>query len=273
MDKYKTNWWIDLILVFLFWVSFFPEATGLSLHEWLGAAAVAVAALHLITHWKWTGNTLLRFFSKTTTRARIFLLVDLGVFSGFCMILITGLLISTWLDLPIQDLAGWTHVHLMVSVFTLLLVVLKLILHWRWVATSAQRFVFAPVIGSSPAAGSPRAIQPVTRRDFLKVSGVLGAATVLTVHSLFDETVEAQAQSTIANDRVDTPRPSATAQASPVDPALGISAGADPSTAAQTAPTAAACVVLCPNGCFYPGRCRRYVDRNDNGKCDNGECL
>ena len=33
------------------------------------------------------------------------------------------------------------------------------------------------------------------------------------------------------------------------------------------------CVVLCPNGCSYPGRCRRYVDSNNNQRCDLGECL
>jgi hypothetical protein len=33
------------------------------------------------------------------------------------------------------------------------------------------------------------------------------------------------------------------------------------------------CTVRCPNGCSYPGRCRRYSDGNKNGLCDLGECL
>ncbi len=47
-----------------------------------------------------------------------------------------------------------------------------------------------------------------------------------------------------------------------------------PATVFQNQSQAATnCVVRCPNGCSYPGRCRRYIDGNNNGKCDLGECL
>ena len=123
MDKHKSNWWIDLALSGLFWISFFPDFTGLALHEWLGIAAIALAVWHLIVHWKWVETVTLRFFSRAPAQARIHYLADLGVMLGFLMILATGLLISTWLDLPLYDFAAWTHIHLMVSVFTLAMVV------------------------------------------------------------------------------------------------------------------------------------------------------
>lgn len=37
--------------------------------------------------------------------------------------------------------------------------------------------------------------------------------------------------------------------------------------------TSSTCVVRCPNGCSYPGRCKRYTDSNGNGRCDWGECM
>lgn len=40
----------------------------------------------------------------------------------------------------------------------------------------------------------------------------------------------------------------------------------------QPAPSAP-CVVRCPEGCDYPGKCRRYIDENGNQLCDLGECL
>jgi hypothetical protein len=276
MEKNKVNWWIDLILLGLFWIAFFPGATGLDLHEWLGAAAIGLAGVHLVLHWQWILRAADRFFAGASARVRMDFLVDLGVFLGFWMILLTGLLISTWLNLPLYDLAAWTDVHLAVSIFTLLLVVGKLILHWRWVACAVQRYVLAPLAGAAPAAGAPRTASPVTRRDFLKVSGVLGAAAALTVHSLVHDAVEAEAQSSLESDASPSPTAfapapeSASATGEPAEPAAVPTA--QPTAVPQELPTAD-CTVLCPNGCSYPGRCRRYVDRNGNGKCDNGECL
>jgi hypothetical protein len=195
MEKNKSNWWIDAVLLGLFWISFFPGLTSLALHEWLGVAAVLLAVLHLIMHWSWMETVTLKFFSHLSGQARMFYALDLVVMAGFVMILCTGLLISTWLDLPLYDMAAWTHIHLMVSVFTLVLVALKLVLHWRWITCAARRYVIDPVFSSTFAAGSSRTANPVSRRDFLIVSGLFGAATVLTIHSLFDEPQEVQAQS------------------------------------------------------------------------------
>ncbi|MGB7540006.1 MAG: twin-arginine translocation signal domain-containing protein [Anaerolineales bacterium] len=275
MEKNKSYWWTDLILFGLFWISFFPDLTGLALHEWLGVGAIALAAWHLIAHWKWVETVSLRFFSRTSGQARIYYIADLGVMLGFLMILITGLLISTWLDLPLYDFAAWSHIHRMVSVFTLGMVVLKLILHWRWVASATRRYAFDPVFAQSVPTGSARPVSPVSRRDFLKVSGILGTAAVITIHGLLDDPLDAQAQSVKPDARnTDPVLPTAAASASTL-PSGGEPSAVAP-TLAATSPTdepAVACVVLCRNGCSYPGRCRRYVDRNGNNLCDNGECL
>src|SRR4030042_1112504 len=103
------------------------------------------------------------------------------------MILAPGFLISPWLDLPLYDFAAWTHIHLMVSVFTLAMVVLKLILHWRWIACAIRRYAFEPVFGRTAAGEAPRAASSVSRRGFLKVSGGLGTAAGLTLHGVVRE--------------------------------------------------------------------------------------
>jgi hypothetical protein len=272
----KANWWIDLVLFALFWISFYPDFTGLALHQWLGIAAVALAAWHLVSHWTWVETVTLRFFSRTSAHARIYYLIDAGVMLGFFMILITGLLISTWLNLPLDDFAAWTRIHLLVSIFTLLLVVLKLVFHWRWVATAARRYAFDPVSAGSGSARPPQPVNPVDRRDFLKLSGILGAATVVTIHGLFDGTQEAQAQSTLPES--DNSQSVATTAASSLPANSGGASSTEAAVSTQTAPSAnaeptAACMVRCPNGCSYPGRCRKYVDQNGNNLCDNGECL
>jgi hypothetical protein len=260
---------------------FFPDLTGLELHQWLGVAVAGLAAWHLMTHWKWILAVTRRFFSGTAFQARLFYILDAGVLLGFWMILITGLMISTWLDLPLYDFAAWTHIHRMVSVFTLLLVVIKIVLHWRWVAIAFRRYVPSPVSIRAGTGGLQRPGNPVGRRDFLKLTGILGAASAVTIHGIFDNSRQGQDSSSIPDQPDDgNPQSTATATSSlqPADPGLEPSASAAPVEAVPlpdfpTAEPTIACTVLCPNGCSFPGRCRRYIDSNNNGLCDNGECL
>jgi hypothetical protein len=282
MDQQINYWRIGLLLLALFWVLCFPGFIGLELHQWLGLAAFGLAVWHLLAHWKWILAVTRRFFSGTSIQARLFYILDGGVLLGFWMILITGLMISTWLDLPLYDFPAWTHIHLMVSIFTLLLVVAKLILHWRWVANAVRRYGLLPVSIRTGAGGPQRAGNPVSRRDFLKLTGVLGAVSAVTIHGMLEPSRQAQSLSSAPEQAGDgNSQRSATAAPSPqtADPVLENPALA--SATIETVPTpnlpkaepAIACTVLCPNGCSFPGRCRRYIDANKNNLCDNGECL
>ena len=275
MKKNKVHWWIDIVLLAVFWISFFPDLTGLEIHEGLGIAAIMLTGLHLMLHWKWVETVTLRFFSQTSSQARTFYMIDLGILLGFFMILITGLMISTWLDLPLYDFAAWTRIHLMVSIFTLLMVVLKLILHWRWISAAARRYVFASVFRGTGPGVSNSPVRPVERRDFLKVAGILGAAAFVTVHSLVEDTYEAQAQSNLPEALPLQTSATTEASALPADPVdvASDSPAETPFVSTATAEPTIACLVRCPNGCAYPGRCRKYVDLNGNNLCDNGECL
>jgi hypothetical protein len=282
MAQHKTHWRIDLMLLALFWASCFPNFTGLELHQWLGVAAAGLAAWHMLAHWKWILAVTRRFFSGTAFQARLFYVLDAGVLLGFCMILLTGMMISTWLDLPLYDFAAWTHVHLMVSVFTLLLAAVKLLLHWRWVAASVRQFVFSRASMPIDARDPQRPGYPVGRRDFLKLTGILGAASAVTIHGMIDKSLRASNSSSITDQPGDgNPQPSATA-ASPLqtsdqnpDPPAPVPAPLEaiPTPDPPAMELTYSCTVRCPNGCVYPGQCRRYTDSNHNGRCDNGECL
>lgn len=66
-----------------------------------------------------------------------------------------------------------------------------------------------------------------------------------------------------------TAQPTASASATAVQPTAKPAATKTPTPAPQTKP-----VTACPFGLVYdkyPGRCRRYVDRNGNGYCDLSE--
>jgi len=183
-SKQTTNWWIDVLLFAGFILTFFLDLTGFELHQWLGVLTGALAGWHLLRHLNWAASVTKRFFSRTSNRARSFYLLDALLFSSFLLILITGLVISTWLTLPLNNYITWVSVHITASVTALVALLLKILLHWRWITSTANRIARSM---NAPAAGQPAharasAVQ-IDRRDFLKVLGISGAASMLALGS------------------------------------------------------------------------------------------
>jgi hypothetical protein len=286
-DKQKNNLVIDIILFAGFILCFFLELTGVIVHQWLGVAMCGMAVIHLLLHDAWVKN-LLRRFSDLHTRPQILFLLDAAIALGFLGILVTGLVVSTWLNLSLTSISGWMDVHTAFSIETLFFLLVKVGFHWRWISNA-----FHSLFGKKPAAlpvpqtavRNPSltpvpqpAGKQISRRDFLAVMGVAGFASYLAVSTLLkDNQVVASAQSIIET---------ATSTASPTTASTSVQAASTAAPAASSTatslPTATpvstqavsySCTVRCNRGCSYPGGCHRYVDSNGNGKCDNGECL
>jgi hypothetical protein len=243
----QTRWAIDATLFGGFLVACLLDLTGVALHQWMGVAVGALALYHFVAHWDWVAAVTSRLFGKAGRAARRFYVLDAGLLAGFSAIGISGLVISTWADLSLANYAAWRTAHVLFSVATLGLIVAKVALHWRWIAAGLRRPRpnLAPVTQSQPVAIS------TSRREFLKLMSVVGAAAVLAGISALRAEEGVEAQATIAQ----------TTQ----------SAAAQSATSKTTA--SSACVIRCGKRCSYPGRCRRYTDSNHNGRCDLGECI
>jgi hypothetical protein len=281
-DKQKTNLFIDIILFTGFILCFILDLTGVIVHQWLGLFICMLAAIHLMLHDAWVKN-LLRRFSDLHARPQILFLLDAAIAFGFVGILITGLVISTWLNLSLTSISGWMDVHTAFSIETLFFLVVKIGFHWRWIS-NAIRSLFnkrpaalpAPQIAFRGTIQTPvpqPAGRQISRRDFLAVMGVAGVASYLAVANIIKgDQVVASAQSIIET---------ATSTATPTAVDAAVQTTSPAAATATTSPTATAlptqaaytCTILCRDGCSYPGRCRRYVDTNGNNLCDNGECL
>jgi hypothetical protein len=249
-------WCVDAGLLAGFLLAFFLNITGLDLHQWLGIFLGGFALYHLFLHWGWVKKITTRFLHQTSWRMRAYYILDAGVLWGFITITVTGVVISTWLNIWLSNYNTWRDVHVWVSIITLLAVVVKISLHWRWIVNVLAKAIKPPTV---PVLLVPANGRLVSRRQFLVLMGVVGAGAFLGISNVLDKK-----QAVLANVINDGP------QSSPAPTATRVTASATPVAAA----TAAAPCRRCPRGqhCSFPGRCGRYTDQNNNGRCDLGEC-
>ncbi|HSQ16931.1 MAG TPA: DUF4405 domain-containing protein, partial [Anaerolineales bacterium] len=222
----------------------------------------ALALYHLLAHWQWIGAVTEHFFGRTPNKSRLYYLINAALLAGFLGITLTGLIISSWLDLTLSNTEPWLTIHILASIGTLILVTIKIVLHWRWIAVTTRK-VFspppAPAARPAPVTSTPSSSGQISRAEFLKVAGFACAASLLAltqaVHAL------GPAETAVASTEL-------ASQASNVSAASQTSSnsGSSLNSASQT------CSVRCDKRCTYPGHCHRYTDSNGNGRCDYGEC-
>ncbi len=303
----KTNWIIDAALFIGLLVACVLDLTGLELHEWLGLGVIVFAVYHLLVHWQWVDAVSRRFFGKTSGAARRYYVINVGLAVGFVAILVTGLVISTWLSLTLDNYLLWRDAHIVASIATVALTVVKIGFHWRWITQVSKRSIFksaAPVAARSE--GRPAAAT-ASRRDFLRLmGGVSVLALVATRPGLAtwlgstagpadaaSEPSQSAALAANSTPTVTSVSPTTAAGTGNMAPIASTAAprAATATTAATAAPSATraapvatatpvgplastdACTVRCNKRCSYPGQCRKYVDANRNGRCDLGECV
>jgi len=278
MKKQFLNYAIDALLLVGFLVAFFLDLTGLDGHQLLGTAIFIFSAYHLILHWDWVISVTRRLFEKVAPLAKAYYLLDAVLLVGLFLITETGIVISSWLKLELANYTLWLDLHILVSIATLVALVLKIGLHWKWIVNTTRRIFARPQI-RLPQAGMPRA-QPVlvkvnsSRREFVALMGVVGAASVIASANGLQSLTSAQSQMDLSTQVGASFSPTAAPQASSSSKSgSALQAAPNSSAPSSSGSTTTACRVRCSKGCSYPGRCRRYVDANSNKKCDLGECL
>lgn len=290
MNKHKNehNWWIDVVLFAGYLFCFALDLTSLVGHEWLGLGVGLLGLVHLLVHGKWVAQVLNRFIRGASGRNRLYMILDVLLAVGFLGILLTGLAISTWLILSLNDYATWLNLHVSISIVTLLVTLVKIGFHWRWVScTTTKIFNNPPKPRFGSADGLVLSPQPVrvdeSRRKFLAIMGVVGLGSTLALLNLRDDESLASAAASDGNVALEQADATALSGGSiPADPEAAVVATEpasptvtleDSQVTATAQPTGSVCTVRCNRGCSFPGYCRRYVDQDGNGKCDLGECL
>ncbi len=284
----RQHWIVDAVLFTGFMLAFWMDLTGLNLHQWLGVLVGVLTSYHLLVHWNWVKCMLRSFTQRLKARPLTCLVLDTILALSFVVMLVTGVVLSTWLNLALAHYEVWRVTHILSSIGSLGFLIIKLALHWRWIVTVARRYILPT---RSEPAKAPVPSVDFARREFLGVMGVVGVASALAMLNASKALVRAadgteftlaQTQGSAptpgASSATPTPRTSASAGAQAAPAVSGPVATATPTPPPTPLPTATptpaqACVVRCPRGCSFPGRCRKYTDANGNGRCDWGECL
>ena len=264
--KQKAYWWVDLVLFVGFLAAFFLSFTGVELHQWIGFLGGLLAIYHLLAHWDWVKVVSRKILRTTNDIVRLKFWVDSIMLVGFMLILGSGLVISTWLNISLSNYSSWLRFHILCSILTLLVLLGKLALHWRWISK---------MTGATFSKTAVPAIKPVNlqtvqveersldRQDFLKVMGVVAGGSLLALLSATKSlaTLEGVGANTASETSVSDLSAGNSSQS-------GVS-----QSSAWILSSNNSCSIQCAKRCSFPGQCHRYVDTNNNNLCDNGECM
>ena len=290
--KLKKNWWIDISLFISFLITFYLDLTGLILHQWIGIVSIALATIHLFRHRDWVTSVARQFFQKRANKTHFYLSLDSLIMVGFILIGLTGLMMSTWLNLPLPNYDSWRQAHILISLGTLVLVLVKIAFHLRWFENVIRKLLagtrMAPVqnlaVQTSGSSG-----KSLGRREFMLTLGVMGTASFIALASASQSLAEslstpdlaiAELEPTQTAENTATTLPTTETAEVPAQPTQTVETTtqvptltAVPTVTSPSLATESNCTVRCQRGCSYPGHCRRYTDANNNNLCDLGECL
>ena len=291
-NKQKTNWWIDILLLVSFLINFFMDITGLIVHQWIGIVSFAIAALHLLLHRKWVKSVSKRLFRKRSGKERVYFSIDAIILLGFSLIVISGVIMSTWLNLILPNYNVWRQVHITSSITTLVFVLLKLALHLRWLEQTMWKLLHNTVtVRTRPVfvETTNDNLKRVGRREFLISLGVVSTASIIALATASKSLAESVTSFETSEPEVNPTSTTATATSTPqathtteatAQPTSTVASPTQNPTQTETPTVVNAvpltengCTVRCQRGCSYPGHCRRYTDANNNSLCDLGECL
>ncbi len=268
--KNRLKWLVNGILFVGFLITYFLDLTGLPIHQWLGLIVGAVVLLHLLNHWPWVKAVTQRFFKSSTSTSRLNYLMDAFLAAGIVVIIATGLVISTWFGVTGSTFEVWRFFHVLISISTLVILLVKLLLHWKCIAgTVRQLFHRKPAVQLQGVTSLQcENTSLISRREALRTVGAISLAGAIVL-------VKAMTSLKIPGleDQTDSLIQSSDDYPASVTSNQTIQSAPNATSIPSTDPSTNNCSVRCPNGCSYPGRCRRYTDGNNNGRCDLGECL
>jgi hypothetical protein len=117
---------------------------GMWFHEWAGLVVCLFYILHMLLNWSWIKEVTKRLFGKVNVKAKLNYLMDLLLFVGYTLIIISGMAISrsidfSWVGFDPQHRMIYRSMHTSVSMLVIIIMGIHLGLHWDWVLARFRR--------------------------------------------------------------------------------------------------------------------------------------
>lgn len=139
----RARLWLDLALFGALFVAYNPAWTGVAVHEWLSVVMVTPLLFHLVINWDQSLQILRHFSQRLRVLPKVNLVVDAALFVAGVTVVLSGLLISRSiagvLGVVIVPSPLWVSTHAWSADATVLLLLVHVALHWRWIVNVARK--------------------------------------------------------------------------------------------------------------------------------------
>ncbi len=146
ISRNKLNLFLDLGLALTFAVVMEERFTGIHIHELLGLAIAVALVTHILLHWRWVVDVTRRFFHNLFQDSRLNYVLNMALFIDIAVVIVTGILISRTLGLKlgigVENEFPLQLLHILSSHLSLVIVGLHVALHWKWIVTHSQKYLF-----------------------------------------------------------------------------------------------------------------------------------
>ena len=140
---------IDIGIFIGFLVTMEPHSSGLTIHEWLATALIAVLIVHLLLSWDWIMQITRRFIGRINRQSRINYILNWLLFIDGTIIMLSGFMISESLmpalGIQLPRNFAWRGLHDLSANLFIVLLGLHTALHWNWIVDTFKRYVFRPL--------------------------------------------------------------------------------------------------------------------------------
>ena len=148
----RTRLLVDTVLLAAFVAAYYPFKTGLAIHEWLCLIVIIPSLVHLVVNWDWAQRAATKLFGRMRSTTRLNFAVDSALFVAVISAMLSGFLVSRViggaLGYSASPLLIWHRVHSLSADATIVLALVHLGLHWRWVVRVVRTRVLAGLVDS-----------------------------------------------------------------------------------------------------------------------------
>lgn len=139
----KKNLAIDAVVLALYLVAANPALTGIGIHEWLGLGVLVAFFVHAAVHADWVVEAVRGSFAHPSWARTGNAVLDVFILVAFMTATVSGIMVSgaflPALGLYAEGYYFWDPLHAVSAKVLLALLVLHVVVHWKWLASALKK--------------------------------------------------------------------------------------------------------------------------------------